>query len=375
MLSQSEKFMARALELAEAGRGYTSPNPMVGAVIVKNGRVIAEGFHQKCGEAHAEVAALKRAVESPCGSTLYVTLEPCCHHGKTPPCTDAVIAAGIAKVVMAMEDPNPIVSCKGRRILEEAGIEIETGVLSSAAAKLNEWYVKFIRTGLPFITAKAAMTLDGKIATRTGASRWITGEAARGYVHWLRAGVDAVMVGSGTVKTDDPQLTTRIARVGAHSSAPVPGRDPIRVIIDGDAAISPGARVLRNQSAAPTLIVVKKSASPDRKRALAKAGAELIEVEAINEKVDLKQVAHILGSRKIANVMIEGGGNLLAAAFEAGIIDKALLFIAPKVFGGRDAPTPVEGIGIAEVADAIAIKNMSARLLGEDVLIEGYVAN
>jgi diaminohydroxyphosphoribosylaminopyrimidine deaminase/5-amino-6-(5-phosphoribosylamino)uracil reductase len=367
MSSPSEKFMARALELAESGRGYTSPNPMVGAVIVKNGQVIAEGFHQKYGEAHAEVAALKRAVESPRGSTLYVTLEPCCHHGKTPPCTDAVIAAGIAKVVMAMEDPNPIVSCKGKRILEEAGIEIETGVLSSAAAKLNEWYVKFIRTGLPFFTAKAAMTLDGKIATRTGASRWITGEAAREYVHWLRAGVDAVMVGSGTVKMDDPQLTTRIA--------PGNGRDPIRVIIDGDAAISPDARVLRNQSAAPTLVVVKKSAPCERKEALASAGADLIEVEAVNEKVDLKQVARILGARKIANVMIEGGGNLLAAAFEAGIIDKVFFFIAPKVFGGRDAPTPVEGIGIARVDDAISIKNVSTRLLGEDVLIEGYLAN
>jgi len=358
--------MAHALRLAACGRGHTSPNPMVGAVIVKDGKVIAEGFHQRYGGPHAEVAALEAATEPVDGATLFVTLEPCCHHGKTPPCTDAIIRTGIAKVVIAMEDPNPLVSCKGRRILEESGIEVESGILAAAAARLNEWYAKFITTGRPFFTAKAAMTLDGKIATRERDSKWVTGEEAREYVHWLRAGVDAVMVGSGTVKADDPLLTTRL---GATN-----GRDAVRIVIDGDAVISPDARIFTVNSA-PTIVVVKKTAPDERKASLRKAGADVIEIEPLNDKVDLKQVAKLLGSRKIANVMIEGGGGLLAAAFAAGIVDKVLFFIAPKIFGGKDAPTPVEGLGIAKVAEAIRIRDFSTRLVGQDILVEGYVSS
>lgn len=358
--------MTRALELAQLGRGFTSPNPMVGAVIVKTGKIIAEGYHEKYGAAHAEAAALKRATESPRGSTLYVTLEPCCHHGKTPPCTDAIIRAGIARVVMAMDDPNPLVSCRGKRILQEAGIHVETGVCADAAMQLNEWYVKFISTKLPFFIAKAAMTLDGKIATRLGDSKWVTGEKARDYVHWLRAGVDAVMVGSGTVKADDPMLTTRTA-AGT-------GRDAIRIVVDGNASISPDSRVLTVRSAAaPTIVVVKTSAMPEKRAALRNAGAELIEIEPVNDRVDLKRLAALLGERKIASIMIEGGGGLLAAALEAGIVDKLLFFIAPKIFGGRDAPSPVDGTGIAKVADAFRIRNLSTQMIGEDVLLEGYV--
>ncbi|RJP17562.1 MAG: bifunctional diaminohydroxyphosphoribosylaminopyrimidine deaminase/5-amino-6-(5-phosphoribosylamino)uracil reductase RibD [Candidatus Abyssobacteria bacterium SURF_5] len=365
MSSQSQKYMARALELAALGRGFTSPNPLVGAVIVKNGKVIGEGFHRKYGEAHAEVAALQQAVESVRGSTLYVTLEPCCHYGKTPPCTEAVIKAGIAKVVMAMEDPNPLVSCKGKSALEGSGIAVETGVLADEANRLNEWYVKFVRTNTPFFTAKAAMTLDGKIATHTGDSRWVTGEKAREYVHWLRAGADAILVGSRTVKIDDPLLTTRTQSGN--------GRDALRIVIDGEASISPEARVLKTESSARTMVVVKTTAPRDRKAALEEAGAQLLEVDPIGEKVDLKQVAALLGSQNIANVLIEGGGGLLAAAFEARIVDKVLFFVAPKIFGGKDAPTPVGGAGVAKVADAYRLRNLSTRLIGEDILIEAYV--
>ncbi|MBI5117970.1 bifunctional diaminohydroxyphosphoribosylaminopyrimidine deaminase/5-amino-6-(5-phosphoribosylamino)uracil reductase RibD [Candidatus Poribacteria bacterium] len=357
--------MERALELAQMGRGSTSPNPMVGAVIVKDDRIIAEGFHKRFGGPHAEVAALENASECVRDSTVYVTLEPCCHHGKTPPCTRALISAGVKKVVMAMEDPNPRVAGKGRDELEQAGIEVESGLLAEAAKKLNEAFVKYITTGLPFFIAKAAMTLDGKIATREKDSRWITGQEARQYVHWLRAGVDAVMVGSGTVEADDPMLTTRMANGG--------GRDAIRIVVDGDAKVPPGSAVLNIQSAAPTLVAVKTTAPSDRKSDLRAKGVELIEIEPKNDKIDLVKLASALAGRNIASVLIEGGGGLLAAAFDAGIVDKALFFIAPKILGGKDAPTPVEGRGVARVADATSLKNISISRVGDDILIEGYV--
>ena len=357
--------MARALDLAERGRGLTSPNPLVGAVIVNDGRIIAEGFHRRFGDAHAEVEALEQANESTRGSTMYVNLEPCCHYGKAPPCTGAIIKAGISKVVMAMEDPNPLVAGKGRAELESAGIVVEAGLSEERAKKLNEAFIKFTTTGLPFFTAKAAMTLDGKIATRDGDSRWITGEQARSHVHWLRAGVDAVMVGSGTVEIDDPILTTRTAAGN--------GRDAARIIVDGDAKLSPDRHVFGVESSAPTLVAVKTTAPQDRKSALSAAGAELIEVEEKEDKVDLAQLAEKLGERGIAGVMIEGGGGLLAAAFEAGIVDKALFFIAPKIFGGEGAPTPVEGPGVVKVAEAIRFGDLHVRKIGEDILIEAYV--
>lgn len=365
MAPDREKHMELALELAEQGRGFVSPNPLVGAVIVKDGSIIAKGFHRRFGGPHAEVEALRAAGADVRGSTMYVTLEPCCHHGKTPPCTRAIIDAGIARIVMAMEDPNPVVAGKGRAELEAAGIEVESGLLGERAKKINESFLKFATTGLPFFIAKAAMTLDGKIATRTGDSRWITGDDARNHVHWLRAGVDAVMVGSGTVEADDPLLTTR--------RAPGNRRDAVRIIVDGDARVSPESRVFGMESPAPTLVAVKTDAPPGRKAALAAAGAQLIEIEPRRGKMDLAKLAKRLGEREITSVMIEGGGGLLAAAFEAGIIDKALFFIAPKIFGGKDAPTPVEGPGAGKVGEAIRFADLSAQKIGEDILIEGYV--
>ena len=351
--------------MAERGRGFVSPNPMVGAVIVKGDRIISEGFHRRFGGPHAEIEALRAAAEDVCGATMYVTLEPCRHHGKTPPCTRAVIEAGIARIVMAMEDPNPRVAGKGRTELIEAGMEVESGLLADRAARLNEAFVKFATTGLPFFIAKAAMTLDGKIATRTGHSQWITCEQARERVHWLRAGVDAVMVGSGTIDADDPRLTTRTASGN--------GRDAVRVIVDGDAKSSTDSRVFNLQSSAPTLVAVKTTAPAERKSALAAAGAELIEIEPKANKVDLATLARKLAERNIASVMIEGGGGLLAAAFEAGIIDKVLFFVAPKIVGGKDAPTPVEGAGVDIMDEAIRLRDLSVETIGDDVLIEGLV--
>jgi diaminohydroxyphosphoribosylaminopyrimidine deaminase/5-amino-6-(5-phosphoribosylamino)uracil reductase len=365
MVLESEKYMERALELAERGRGYVSPNPMVGAVIVKDGRVIGEGYHRRFGQAHAEIEALRAATDDVRGATMYVTLEPCCHFGKTPPCTKATIDAGIGKVVMAMEDPNPQVGGKGRVELMEAGIEVESGLLEDRAKKLNESFVKFATTGLPFVIAKAAMTLDGKIASRTGHSQWITGEQARERVHLLRAGVDAVMVGSGTAEVDDPRLTTRTASGN--------GRDAVRIIVDGDAKTSPDRQMFSLQSTAPTLVAVKTTAATERKSALAAAGAELLEIEPKDGKVDLKALAKNLAERNIASVMIEGGGGLLAAAFEAGIVDKALFFVAPKIVGGEDAPTPVGGLGVETVDEAIRLRDLSVEKIGDDLLIEGYV--
>jgi diaminohydroxyphosphoribosylaminopyrimidine deaminase/5-amino-6-(5-phosphoribosylamino)uracil reductase len=365
MTVDPEKCMERALELAEMGRGFTSPNPLVGAVIVNNGRVIAEGYHRHFGNAHAEVEALKAAGAAAKGSIMYITLEPCCHQGKTPPCTRAIREAGISKVVMAMEDPNPLVAGKGRKELEDAGIIVESGLMKEHAEKLNEWFVKFATTRIPFFVAKAAMTLDGKIATREGDSRWITGEEARHYVHWLRSGVDAVMVGSGTAGTDDPMLTTRMPDGS--------GRDAARVIVDGDARLSPALHVFGLQSSAPTIVVVKSTAPADRMAKLAAAGADLLETGTRDGKVDLLDMARELGKRDIASVMIEGGGGLLAAAFEAQIIDKVLFFIAPKIIGGEDAPTPVEGAGRNTIAEAIQLDRIRTRRFENDFLIEGYV--
>ena len=280
MATESETYMERALELAELGRGSVSPNPMVGAVIVKGGRVIAEGYHKRFGGPHAEIEALTAATDDVRGATMFVTLEPCCHHGKTPPCTRAVIEAGIGKVIMAMEDPSPHVGGRGRSELIEAGIEVECGLMQDRAAKLNEAFVKFTTTGLPFFIAKAAMTLDGKIATRTGNSKWITGEPARERVHALRGSVDAVMVGSGTVEADDPRLTTRTP-TGA-------GRDAIRIVVDGDAKTSRASRVINRESSAPTLVAVKTTASDEGKSALAAAGADVIEIEPKDDKVEPK---------------------------------------------------------------------------------------
>ena len=350
-------YMRRAIELAERGRGRTSPNPMVGCVVVRDGRVVGEGHHEKAGAPHAEVNAAEAAGDL-AGATVYVTLEPCCHQGRTPPCTDLLIHGKPARVVVAMQDPNPRVSGKGIFALRNAGIEVDVGVLEEEARRLNEVFCRYITANMPFVTAKCGMSLDGKIATRTGDSRWVTGEASRRMVHELRDQADAIMVGSRTVMLDDPSLTTRLE----HGET----KDPVRVVLDAGDYLDGAARVFHIESAAPTWVAV-----PDDRTC---AGADdVLRMPPGNGGLDMRALMRELAKREIASVLIEGGGTTLASAFEAEVVDKVLFFIAPKIVGGADAVTAVEGEGAARMDDAILLERMRPLPVGEDVLIEAYV--
>lgn len=349
-------YMRRALELAERGRGRTSPNPMVGCVIARDGRVLGEGYHERAGDPHAEVNAV-RAAGDIAGATVYVTLEPCCHEGRTPPCTDMLIAARPARVVAAMSDPNPRVSGEGLFRLREAGIQVDVGLLEAEAARLNEAFIKYITTGTPFVIAKCGMSLDGKIATHTGDSRWVTCEESRRMVHRLRNEVDAILVGSRTVMLDDPSLTTRL------DSGKV--KDPIRVILDADDYLDTDRRVFHIDSAAPTWVAVPDDRSYE--------GAEMLRIPRDRSGLDMRQLMRTLAAREVTSVLIEGGGTTHASAFEAGVVDKVMFFVAPKIVGGRDAVTAVEGEGVARMSEAIALDRLSATPVGEDFLIEAYV--
>jgi diaminohydroxyphosphoribosylaminopyrimidine deaminase/5-amino-6-(5-phosphoribosylamino)uracil reductase len=356
--------MKTALELAARARGRTSPNPMVGACVVRDGKIAGCGFHRRAGTPHAEVHALRDAGEQARGATLYVNLEPCCHHGRTGPCTEAVIQAGIARVVVAMADPNPLVASKGIRALQDAGIEVTLGVLEDEARELNEVFIKYITTGLPFVVAKAAVSLDGKIATRTGRSKWITGEAARAYGHRLRDWYDAIMVGIGTVLADDPSLTTRLPGGG--------GRDPVRVIVDSQARTPLKARVLTQPSGAATLIATTAGASPARVELLRQAGAKVL-VAGAGPRVDLAGLLKILVQEGITSVLIEGGAAIHGSALAERIVDKAAWFIAPIIIGGRDAPGAVGGEGVNDPSEAAELERLKISRLGPDICVEGYL--
>lgn len=352
--------MRRALALARRGR--TSPNPMVGAVVVKDGRIVAEGYHRRAGEPHAEAAALDEAGDEARGATLYVTLEPCCHYGRTPPCTKAIISAGVSSVVAAMRDPNPLVSGKGLAELEAAGIGTDVGLLQEQARKLNEVYVKFVTTRLPFVTLKLAMTLDGKIATRTGDSRWVSCEQSRRMVHRLRERSDAVMVGVGTVLADDPELNARNGKRITY---------PTRVIVDSQGRTPATARVLL-QPAGETVVAVTDAAPAGRVRKLEEAGARILPVEERGSLVSLPHLMQKLGEIGITSVLIEGGGSIAASALAAGIVDKVIVFVAPKIVGGESARTPVEGPGVETMDDALQLERLTVRNVGCDLLIEAY---
>lgn len=355
-----EVFMQRALVLAR--RGNTSPNPMVGAVVVKDGRIVGEGYHRKAGEPHAEIIALNNAGGLASGADLYVTLEPCCHFGRTPPCSKAVIEAGIKSVTVAMIDPNPKVAGKGLAELEAAGIETNVGMLEAQARKLNEVFIKFITTRQPFVTLKLAMTLDGKIATHTGDSKWISSDESRRMVHRLRERMDAVLVGVGTVLADDPELT---ARNGSRRSYPA------RIVVDSHARTPTDARLL-SQPNGETIIAVRAGASEANLGKLKQAGVRIIEVGGANGQVDLPALMQELGRMKKTSVLIEGGGRIAASALSSGIVDKIMVFVAPKIIGGECARTPVEGLGAASMADALRLENMSIKKVGCDLLIEAY---
>ena len=358
-------YMARALSLARQALGTTSPNPAVGAVIVSGGQVVGEGATQPPGSAHAEVVALAQAEERARGATLYVTLEPCCHHGRTPPCTDAVIAAGISKVHIALIDPNPRVSGEGRRLLEEAGIETTLGEHEDEARRLNEGYIKLVTTGTPFITAKFATSLDGRIATASGDSRWISGEESRWCVHQMRRAADAIMVGVNTVIADDPQLTARDDEGRPWE------RQPLRVVVDSEARTPPAARLLAEPGR--TVVATTAHAPQSRRDALEKAGAELVMVPARGGLVDLAQLLAGLGARGLASVLVEGGGTLLGSLFAGGLVDKVVAFVAPLIIGGEGARTAVGGEGALTMAQALHLHDVSVERLGDDIMVIGYV--
>ncbi len=360
------EYMRRALELADRAAGRTSPNPMVGAVIVRDdGTVVGEGYHERAGADHAEVVALDRAGEKARGATMYVTLEPCVHYGKTPPCADAIIGAGIARVVAALEDPHELVAGRGIERLREAGIEVEVGVLEQEARRLNEAHIKFSETGLPFVYMKYAMSLDGKVATRTRDARWVTGDAARRRVHELRARLDAVMVGSGTVQTDDPELTARLP--DGH------GRDPVRIVLNSGATLDAEARVFTVESDAPTWLIVGEDCPDEQTRRFRSGRTEVLGCPASDGRIDLRAALRLLGERGIRSVLLEGGPRLSTAALDRGLVDKILCFVAPIIVGGSGSPTPVEGNGVERMADALRLEEVEIETLGQDVLIQGYV--
>ena len=363
---EDRRFMSLALRLAQRGAGSTSPNPMVGAVVVRDGRIVGKGYHRRYGGPHAEVEALRQAGELARGATLYVTLEPCNHHGQTPPCTQAVLAAGIARVVIANADPNPRVAGGGADFLRQRGLQVEMGLLAEAGQKLNEAFFKAVTTGKPWVIAKAAASLDGKIATCTNESQWITGPAARAWVHRLRHRVDAILVGVGTVLADDPQLTTRLPRGR--------GKDPIRIILDSRLRLPLTAQVLHLHSPAPTWIACTEAASSEKRQALQALGAACLALPERHGRVDLEALLELLGQRRVQSLLVEGGAAVHGAFLEAGLIDKLHLFLAPKLIGGRQAPGIFGGQGIARLADAPQLRDLTIRRLGPDLLLSGYLA-
>ncbi|MBI3979008.1 MAG: bifunctional diaminohydroxyphosphoribosylaminopyrimidine deaminase/5-amino-6-(5-phosphoribosylamino)uracil reductase RibD [Chloroflexi bacterium] len=358
--------MERALALARRARGRTSPNPAVGAVVVRDGAVVGEGFTQPPGQAHAEVVALCQAGLLAPGATLYVTLEPCCFHGRTPPCTAAIIAAGIAEVHLATLDPNPRVAGRGQAELERAGIATVLGNCAEAAREQIEGFSQLITSGRPWVTAKFAMSLDGKIATRTGDTRWITGPAARRRVHELRDDLDAVLVGVETALADDPQLTVRLDGTARDD------RQPLRVVADSRGRLPLGARMLGEPGR--TLVATTAVSSDIWRQALAARGVEVVVLPAdAAGRVDLPALLQALGARGIADLLVEGGGRLLGALFEAQLVDKVYAFVAPVIIGGEGAPSPVRGIGADRLADAWQLRRVRVEQVGPDLLILGYV--
>jgi len=365
-LDYDQFFIKYTLKLAARAMGRTSPNPMVGAVVVKDGQIRGEGYHQKAGTPHAEIHALRQAGEAARGATLYVTLEPCSHYGRTPPCSQAVIQAGIKRVVAAMVDPNPEVSGRGLQQLANAGIEVVSGVMEEEARQLNEVFIKYITTRLPFVVLKSAMTLDGKTATRTGHAFWVTGAEAREEVHRLRDRYDAIMVGIGTVLADDPQLTTRLSN-GQQ------GKDPIRVVVDSSLRLPITARVINPFSSAPTIVATTPQAPRERRRMLEERGVEVLVVDSEGNRVNLNNLMALLGSREITSVLLEGGATLNASALEAGVVDKLITFIAPKIIGGKEAPGMVGGLGQARMDDAYLLDRIKVAHFGEDLMLSGYI--
>lgn len=357
-------YMQRALQLAAQGLGKTSPNPLVGAVIVKDDQIVGEGYHKKAGTPHAEVHALNAAGDKARGATIYVTLEPCSHFGKTPPCADALIKAQVARVVIATLDPNPCVAGRGWQKLKAAGIVTEVGVLEEQAQRQNEVFFHYITTGKPFVSLKVAMTLDGRIATKSGSSRWITGEESRYYVHHLRNINQAIMVGIGTVLADDPLLNTRLE--GEDT------RDPVRIIIDGHLNIPLESQIVSTSRNQRTIIFTSPNTSREKIERLENYGVEVVVTGGSPQSLDLEEIMGYLGQKGITSVLLEGGSTLNGAMLERGLINKLYWFIAPKMVGGSHAPGPVGGAGVELMSQALVLKDSQLTRLGEDYLITAY---
>jgi diaminohydroxyphosphoribosylaminopyrimidine deaminase/5-amino-6-(5-phosphoribosylamino)uracil reductase len=358
-----QQWMNRALELAERGRGYVEPNPLVGAVVARDGHVVGEGWHERYGEAHAEVNALAAAGESTRGATLYVTLEPCCHHGKTPPCTDAVLRAGIGRVVAAMPDPFPQVSGKGAALLRAAGVTVELGLGKDQARRQNAPYLKLLATGRPYVHAKWAMSLDGKIATATGDSKWISGEASRRRVHELRGRMDAIVIGGGTVRADDPLLTVR----------PPGPRTPARIVMSSPGVLSPACRLVQSVAEAPVCVVTTASPESPQARQLRAWGCEVIALAPGDRQASVLALLDELGRRRMTNILVEGGSTLLGSFRDAGAIDAVHVFMAPRLIGGAAALTAMGGHGVEKVADSLSLAEWQVEQIGSDVLLYGIV--
>lgn len=365
MICINDVFMKRALKLAENGRGYVNPNPMVGAVIVKDGEIVGEGYHEYFGGNHAEVNALKMAGEKSVGADIYVTLEPCSHFGKTPPCALALVKAGVKRVIIAMKDPNPLVSGKGIEILRQNGIEVISGVLEKEALKLNEIFVKFITTRRPYVIMKTASTLDGKISTVTGESKWISSEASREYVHYLRNSIMGIMVGIGTIIADNPLLTTRLEKKNCKS--------PIAIILDSKLKLPLNSRILQTIKDRKIIIGVTEKANKNKIKQLENMGVLIIKTPSKNEKVDLGYFMSRLGELNIDSILLEGGSTLNFSCIKEKIVDKVMCFIAPIMLGGEKAKTTIGGDGIKSLNEAVRVCDIKLTNIEKDILIEGYI--
>lgn len=367
-----EKYMRRAIELAKKGSGHVNPNPLVGAVIVRDGEIIGEGYHECYGQLHAErnaIANAKKRGNSLEGSTIYVTLEPCCHYGKTPPCTEAIIKEKIARVVVGSDDPNPLVSGKGFQMLREKGIEVIPHFLKEECDAMNHVFFHYIRTGTPYVAMKYAMTMDGKIACYTGDSKWVTGEESRAHVQTLRNHYKGIMAGIGTVLADDPMLNCRIEG----------GRDPIRIIADSHLRIPIDSQLVRTAGQQPLIVACLPDADEEKAAQLQEKGVEVLRIPGVTtaditeeqkEVISLPVLMKELGARKIDGILLEGGGQLNESALQAGIVDRIYCYIAPKIFGGAQAKTPVEGQGLTRAADAWQFNRIGMQEFGQDILLE-----
>jgi len=367
MSQTASDHMECALSLARLATGYSSPNPAVGAVVVRDGEVVGMGYTQPVGGPHAEIVALKQAGQKARGASLYVTLEPCCHFGRTPPCTRAIVEAAVSEVHVAMLDPNPVVFGRGIAELNEAGIKTYVGSHEATAREINEAYIKYITTGLPFVIAKFAMSLDGKIATRTGHSQWISNEQARCYVHSVRHTVDAIMIGVNTLITDDPRLTAR----GCCGKSGCTTKQPLRVVVDGSGRTPLNARAFSQPG--KTVVAWIGAGDSEKRQQIEAQGVEVLSVEGENGLVDLESLLRVLAPRGVSTVLLEGGSELLGYAFDHGLVDKVLAFIAPIVIGGSEGRTAVGGVGAATVQEALELERVEVKNFADNVLISGYV--